>query len=198
VLIESITKHTSELVSFCTIKNDLIPEYTREYGEQSVDFTYSRFLVPYLCDYTGWALFMDCDMLVQKDISELWRLRDDKYAVQVVKHDYKTKVSVKHDGERQVDYPMKNWSSLMLFNCERCKALTPEYINTATGQQLHQFQWLDDEIGSLPIEWNWLVDEYEYRKDVANIHYTLGGPWFGNKTDYDDEWFSQACQSYIA
>ena len=191
VLTDSIFKLSSHPVSFTYIKNDQIKVYKREYANQSVDFTYSRFLVPYLCDYEGWAIFMDCDMLVREDITKLWDMRDENYAVQVVKHNYITKVKFKHEGEKQTSYPKKNWSSLMIFNCEKCKSLTPNFINTATGKQLHQFEWIDDEeIGSLPFTWNWLADEYEYKSDVANIHYTLGGPWFNDafRSDYEKEW----------
>ena len=79
----------------------------------------------------------------------------------------------------------------MIFNCEKCKSLTPNFVNTATGKQLHQFEWIDDEeIGGLPLTWNWLADEYEYNANVANIHYTLGGPWFDDvfRSDYEQEW----------
>ena len=191
VLTDSIFKLSSHPVSFTYIKNDQIKVYKREYANQSVDFTYSRFLVPYLCDYEGWAIFMDCDMLVREDITKLWDMRDENYAVQVVKHDYVTKVKSKHEGEKQTSYPRKNWSSLMIFNCEKCKTLTPNFVNTATGKQLHQFEWIDDEeIGGLPLTWNWLADEYEYNANVANIHYTLGGPWFNDtfRSDYEQEW----------
>jgi len=191
VLTDSIFKLSSQPVSFTYIKNDQIKAYKREYASQSVDFTYSRFLVPYLCDYEGWAIFMDCDMLVRDDISKLWNMKDKNYSVQVVKHDYITKVKSKHNGEKQTSYPRKNWSSLMIFNCEKCRALTPNVVNTATGKQLHQFEWIkDEEIGSIPLTWNWLADEYEYKSNVANIHYTLGGPWFNNifRSEYEQEW----------
>ena len=160
---------------------------------QSTDFAFSRFLVPYLSDYKGWSLFMDCDMLVRADISELWKLRDESKAVMVAKHDYVPKSTKKFLGAVQEPYPKKNWSSVMMFNNRLCSKLTPNLVNTAHGSELHQFKWLESEelIGSIPLEWNWLVDEYPYNPGAKNVHYTLGGPWFEEykNVDYADEWF---------
>jgi lipopolysaccharide biosynthesis glycosyltransferase len=109
---------------------------------QSTDFSFSRFITPYLSNYQGWSIFMDCDMLVLDDIVNLWHLRDDRYAVMVVKHDYTPKESTKFLGQPQTKYVKKNWSSVMLFNNAKCQALSPDYVNTATGLELHQFKWL--------------------------------------------------------
>jgi hypothetical protein len=159
---------------------------------QSTDFAFTRFLTPYLSGYEGWSLFTDCDMLVLDDIAKLWALRDDRYAVMVVKHDHRPRESVKFLGQPQTAYPKKNWSSVMLFNNARCRALTPEYVNTATGLELHQFKWLPDEtlIGALPGRWNHLVGYDPPSRDVSLVHYTLGGPYFEEYRDceYAEEW----------
>ena len=143
-------------------------------------------------NYKGWALFMDCDQLMLTDIAELWRLRDERYAVQVCKHDYVPRKTKKFLGQPQTKYEKKNWSSFMLMNCDKCTALTPDYVNSATGLQLHQFKWLENDslIGELPLEWNWLSGEYEKKDDVKNVHFTEGGPWFVDylHCDYADEW----------
>ena len=162
---------------------------------QSTEFSFSRFLVPYLCDYQGWAVFMDNDMLVLDDIVKLWMLRDDRYAVQVVKHDHKPQENIKFLGEKQTPYAKKNWSSVILFNCEKCKALSPEYVNATSGLELHQFKWLDDEalIGAIPHRWNHLVGYDEPSPDVSLLHYTLGGPYFATtrNCEYAAEWFQE-------
>lgn len=162
---------------------------------QSTEFSFSRFLVPWLCDFGGWAVFMDCDMIMREDIADLWKLRDPRYAVQVVKHEYTPRDERKFLNAVQTKYEKKNWSSVMLFNCARCKALTPEYVNTATGLQLHQFKWLegDHEIGELPAKWNHLVGEYDPSPDAALAHYTLGGPYFAEyrNCEYSEEWFRE-------
>ncbi len=159
---------------------------------QSTDFSFSRFLVPYLCGYEGWALFTDCDMLVMDDVAKLWELRDERYAVQVVKHEHVPKEDVKFLGQPQTRYEKKNWSSVMLFNNARCKALTPDYVNTATGLDLHRFRWLEDEslIGALPHRWNHLVGYDAPTPGVALAHYTIGGPYFPEWRDceYSAEW----------
>lgn len=155
--------------------------YTRErHPLQSTDFSFTRFLVPYLSGYTGWSLFMDCDMLVLDDIAKLWALRDDRYAVQVVKHNHVPKEDVKFLGTKQTKYEKKNWSSVILFNNAKCRALTPEYVNTATGLELHQFKWLDSDalIGEIPHRWNHLVGYDAPSPDVSLVHYTIGGPYF--------------------
>lgn len=164
---------------------------------QSTDFSFSRFLVPYLCDYKGWAVFCDCDMLMIDDVAKLWAERDEQFAVQVVKHDHKPTETKKFLDQSQSQYAKKNWSSVILFNNEKCKALTVDYVNTATGLELHQFKWLNDDslIGSLPPRWNHLVD-YDPElpaEDISMLHYTEGGPYFEDYKDcgYADLWLAE-------
>ena len=196
ILSESILRRSTKPVAITpiylpNIKDDFVRERN---NLSSTEFSFSRFIIPHLMNYQGWALFMDCDMLMMADIAELWRLRDDKYAVQVCKHDYTPKDETKFLGQVQTKYPKKNWSSFMLMNCKKCTTLTPEYVNKASGLELHQFKWLENEelIGSLPLEWNWLVGEYPYKKEIKSVHYTDGGPYFEdyNNCDYSSEWYN--------
>lgn len=132
-------------------------------------------------NYNGWALFCDGDMVCLDDISELFQYCDNRYAVMVVKHDYKTKAQEKYLGAKNEDYPRKNWSSVVLWNCSHPsnQQITPELVQGASGAFLHRFQWLkDDEIGNLPLEWNYLAEEYPERGQLKLIHYTLGTPCF--------------------
>ena len=199
VLSHSIQARASEPVAITPLMlSQLSGVMTRERHElQSTDFSFSRFLAPYLCDFQGWSLFMDCDMLVLDDISKLWVLRDDAYAVQVVKHHHVPKEDTKFLGQAQSKYEKKNWSSVMLFNNAKCRALTPEFVNSATGLELHRFQWLGDDglIGEIPHRWNHLVgyDETVPVAEVSNLHYTIGGPYFDDYRDtaYADEWFTE-------
>jgi lipopolysaccharide biosynthesis glycosyltransferase len=135
---------------------------------------------------------MDCDMLMLEDIAKLWTLRDERYAVMVVKHEHVPRETQKFLGMPQSKYEKKNWSSVMLFNNARCNALTPDYVNTASGLDLHQFKWLkrDEEIGALPKRWNHLVGYDALATDAALVHYTLGGPYFPEyvSCEYADEW----------
>ena len=162
---------------------------------QSTDFSFSRFLTPYLAGYDGWAVFMDCDMIMLEDIARLWALRDDRYAVMCVHHNHVPREDTKFLDQRQTKYAYKNWSSVMLFNCAKCTALTPEFVNTASGLQLHQFKWLDGDhqIGELPAAWNHLVGVSTPRGDACLVHYTIGGPYFSEYTDceYATEWFRE-------
>lgn len=195
VLSYSILKNSSKPVAITPIYLDNIKDdFVRERNNlSSTEFSFSRFIIPHLMNYQGWALFMDCDMLMTEDIAKLWRLRDDRYAVQVCKHDYVPKNETKFLNQIQTVYPKKNWSSAMLMNCHKCHTLTPDYVNKASGLELHQFKWLESEslIGEIPLEWNWLADEYEPKEDVYNIHYTEGGPYFENykNCDYSDLWY---------
>lgn len=199
VLCHSIQARCSEPVSITPLMlSQLDGLMTRERHElQSTEFSFSRFLVPYLCNYEGWALFMDCDMLVLDDMAELWKLRDDNFAVQVVKHDHVPEETTKFLGQPQSKYEKKNWSSVMLFNNAQCRGLAPDYVNTATGLELHRFQWLtsDDLIGDIPHRWNHLVgyDKKVPLGEVSNLHYTIGGPYFDDykDTDYAAEWFAE-------
>jgi hypothetical protein len=194
VLAHSINRRASEPVAIAPVMlGQLEHVFKRERNPlQSTEFSFSRFLVPYLCGYEGWAVFMDCDMLVMDDIANLWKLRDDRFAVQVVKHEHVPKEEVKFLGAVQTKYQKKNWSSVMLMNCARCTALSPEYVNRASGLELHQFKWLGDDalIGELPNRWNHLVDYDPPRKGVSLAHFTIGGPWFDEYKgcEYSHEW----------
>ena len=136
---------------------------------------------------------MDCDMMFRSDIYDLYGYATYKYSVMCCKHDYIPKQDVKFRGAKNEAFPKKNWSSVMLFHNSQCTALTPEYVNKASGLELHQFKWLEREhmIGDIPLEWNWLVNEYNYNPDAKNVHWTLGGPWYKDyeNQDYADEWF---------
>ena len=170
--------------------------YTREIDNlSSTEFTFTRFLIPYLQNYKGWAVFCDCDFVWKISPSELEKYCDDSKAVVCVQHDYTPEEGTKMDGQAQLLYPRKNWSSMVLWNCghPKNKYLTPEIVNTQSGKHLHRFSWLDDEdIGELPYEYNWLVGWYtetETRKPKI-LHYTEGGPWFENyrECEYSDDW----------
>ena len=199
VLAHSIQARTRSPVSIAQLKlSELGDLMWRERHElQSTDFSFSRFLVPHLCGFEGWAIFMDCDMLVLDDIANLWGLRDERCAVQVVQHDHRPHETTKFLDQPQTTYEKKNWSSVMLMNCARCSALTPEFVNTASGLELHRFQWLEDDalIGELPHRWNHLVD-YDPplpAEELSNLHFTNGGPYFDEYKDcgYADLWFEE-------
>jgi hypothetical protein len=197
VLAHSIHARASRPVSVAPLMlSQLKGVLTRErHPLQSTDFSFSRFLTPYLSGYSGWSVFMDCDMLMLEDIARLWALRDDRYAVMVVKHHHVPRETVKFLGEPQTKYEKKNWSSVMLFNNARCGALTPDYVNRASGLELHQFKWLanDELIGALPERWNHLVGYNAPRKDAALVHFTLGGPYFEDyrSCEYAKEWLAE-------
>lgn len=170
--------------------------------KQSNEFSFSRFLVPYLCDYKGYGVFFDCDMMLRTDIAEIFNVIESQAdkAAYVVKHSYEPRDDVKYLNTVQYKYPRKNWSSVVLWNCghQANQALTPEFVNTASALDLHRFTWLnDDQIGELDVRWNWLVGEYtEPPKDVKNVHWTIGGPYFieYQNVDFSEEWFKEAAR----
>lgn len=188
----SVIVNASKPVSFIPLSKNLLKFDGRRDG--SNDFIYSRFLVPYLSGYSGWAIFCDGDMVVTEDISKLFDLADPfGKAVMVVKHEYKTKAKVKYLGNKNEDYPRKNWSSVILWNCSHFSnlKLTPDFVSKKDGAYLHRFQWLrDDEIGEIPPEWNWLAEEYPHNENAKLFHYTLGTPCFPEYRDCDhsEEW----------
>ena len=201
VLKYSIQKHTSVPVNIIYLQQDKLREqglYWREIDAlASTEFTFTRFLVPYLNNYQGHAIFVDCDFLAVTDLAELIDSADDKKAIQVVQHDYSPPEGVKMDGQRQLPYPRKNWSSMMLWNCghKDNRKVDLEFVNTATGQELHRFTWLKDkDIGCLSPEWNWLVGWYREQRDGLPkfLHYTEGGPWFDQykNCEYADLWLA--------
>jgi hypothetical protein len=197
----SIRRRASVPVSIVPIKLAEVQDrglYTRPRGPtESTEFSLTRFLVPALSGYTGWSVFMDCDMLCRTDIAGLDGeiARQPDKALLVCKHDYTPSPARKFLNQVQTIYPRKNWSSVMVMNNARCRALTPQYVNTASGLDLHRLNWLKDEheIGTLELEWNWLVTEYTYNADAKIAHFTRGGPWFPEyrDCDYAGEWFKE-------
>jgi len=194
-LAHSIFRRASLPVAIAPLmRSQLNGIYTRERGPtESTEFSLTRFLVPYLSGYAGWSVFMDCDMLCLADIAGLAAQieRQPDKAVLVCKHDYVPRTERKFLGQVQTKYPRKNWSSLMVFNNAHCRALTPAYVNSAAGLELHRFSWTDDaSIGEIPLEWNWLVGEYAPSASAKIVHYTLGGPYFDDyrDCDYAAEW----------
>jgi lipopolysaccharide biosynthesis glycosyltransferase len=185
VCANSIIRHSSTPVQIIPLSLNLLKDYEETHTDGSNAFIYSRFLVPYLRDFKGHAIYIDGDMVVKSDITELWNLRSQQYDVQVVKHDYQTKMPVKYLDSPNQNYPRKNWSSVIIWNCEseQNKNLVPDYVMNSTGSHLHRFQWIDDSrIGELPIEWNWLPDEFGSNNNAKLLHYTLGAPCFDEFT----------------
>jgi hypothetical protein len=198
VLSHSLLRRSSIPLSVSPlVRSQLKSVYTRPRGPtESTEFSMTRFLVPYLSEYAGWSLYIDCDMLCRTDIATLAAEveRQPDKAVLVCKHDYVPKSERKFFDQVQTKYARKNWSSLMLFNNERCRALSPDYVNSASGLELHRFAWTEDRlIGGLATEWNWLVGEYPHNPGARIVHFTLGGPYFTEyrACDYADEWFEE-------
>ena len=194
--VQSLIDHASIPLDITPLAVKTLKGYEEKHKDKSNDFVYSRFLTPFLNDFKGWAIFVDGDMICQTDIKELLDLRDNSKALQVVKHDYKTKANQKYLGNINQDYPRKNWSSVILWNCThpKHKILTPDFIANTSGKYLHRFSWLDDnEIGELPKEWNWLATEYPNNKEANIIHYTLGAPCFKDyrNTEMSDIWLKK-------
>ena len=205
--VNSIIRHASQPVAIIPIALNLFQDYKETHTDGSNHFIYTRFLVPHLMGFKGWAIFIDGDMIIRGDIVELWNLREIDKDVMVVKHDYQTCMPVKYLGAKNENYPRKNWSSVILWNCNSFpnRQLTPEFVQTSSGSFLHRFSWLDDDrIGDLPPEWNWLPDEYGPNLNAKLLHYTLGTPCFQEFADtpQGNEWhreriLTEYCQQRI-
>lgn len=201
VFVASVIERSSLPVAVTPLAlKNLRGAYEEEHSDGSNDFIYSRFLVPSLCNFNGWAIFADGDMLCRADIAELWQSRAPSKAVQVVKHDYKTKHATKYLGAKNEDYPRKNWSSVILWNCGHPanQRLQPDFIEASTGAFLHRFAWLDDLlVGELQPTWNWLVGEYDFNPFAKLVHYTLGTPCFEGyaNCDYSADWYQQLAKA---
>jgi hypothetical protein len=201
-LVNSILRHASGPVSITPLVQSQLREkglYWRERNNfESTEFSMTRFLVPYLCDYGDYAVFLDCDQLVQGDIYEIVDIAkaDDHRCVWCVQHEYIPKTKFKMDHQVQTSYPRKNWSSVMVFKNKFCTALTPKYVNEASGLELHRMAWAGENpenIGHLPMEWNWLVGEYEKNDTAKLYHYTLGSPFFPayGDCDHSELWWAE-------
>lgn len=189
---ESVLNHSTIPVSFHPLSLSFLGKYTGR-RDGSNDFSYSRFLVPWLNKFNGWALYADGDMVVKADIAELFSLREPGYDVMVCQHVYETKAETKYLNSRNESYPRKCWSALVLWNCGNYpnRKLTPEFVASHDGAYLHRFSWLKDErIGELPLEWGWLDTEYRHNPEAKLVHYTLGSPCFKEyaECDHAAEW----------
>lgn len=196
ILIDSILRYATVPAEIIPLHVPMLAGFNGQQDGTNA-FIYSRFLVPYLCGFNGWALYMDSDMLFRDAPEKLWSLRHSSKAALVVKHEYKTKATRKMVGTPMEspngDYPRKNWSSLILWNCghPQNRILTREFVSEAGGQVLHRFSWLgDDLIGEIPRQWNHLVGEYPHDPEAKCVHFTLGAPGFSSYSscDYAAEW----------
>tara|TARA_B100000242_G_C43047184_1_gene488890 strand:- start:824 stop:1504 length:681 start_codon:yes stop_codon:yes gene_type:complete len=199
--VQSLIEKSSVPLSIIPLAENNLNFYNESHSDGTNKFTYSRFLIPYLMDYNGWAIFVDGDMVCLSDIKELISYFDPKYAVSVVKHDYKTKQKLKYFGQKNEDYPRKNWSSVIIWNCShpKNKQLNPSFVNNKEGSFLHRFKWLNDqEIGDLPKSWNWLAIEYPEKDNLKLIHYTLGTPCFKDYANTSlSEFWKKAYQNLL-
>lgn len=186
VFCHSVLTRTKARVSFSPVCGEL--------EDASNTFSKARFTIPERQGFRGWAIWADGDMLCRADIQELWDLRKSGCDVMVVKHDYRTKHPVKYLGQRNEDYPCKNWSSLMLIDCGNACWRRPSYAKLLQGPAglLHRFSFLDDDrIGELPKEWNHLVEEYEPNPHAKLAHFTIGIPPFYPSCEFSAEWFRE-------
>jgi hypothetical protein len=208
VCANSIIRNSSRPVALIPVALNLFQGfYQEQHGDNSNHFVYTRFLVPWLMNFQGRAIFIDGDMIVRGDIAELWDITEaGARDVHVVKHDYETRMTEKYMGAVNENYPRKNWSSVIVWNCGNFpnRVLTPEFVARQPGSYLHRFSWLDDaRIGELAPEWNWLPDEYGANADAKLLHYTLGTPCFHEFADtpQGEEWhreriFTEHCQQH--
>ena len=192
VLVNSIMRNSKVRVSITPLILSQLPINRKIEPDQSTEFSFTRFLVPYLCDYEGYAIFMDCDMLLRCDIEELMKQINPNAQVSVVKHDYVPKHEDKFLDLVQTKYERKNWTSVMVFNNSACRVLTPEYVNNAPADELRKMQWADD-IHGLPVEFNHLVGEYEPNPNAKIVHYTQGTPCFAKyrHCEFAKEWYDE-------
>jgi len=196
---QSVIDNTTEPVGISPLSLSTMQKvYVGGQRDGTNEFIYARFLIPYLCNYQGSAIFVDgSDMVCRGDIAELWALRDPFKAVQVVKHDYKTKHPRKYVGSTieagNQDYPRKNWSSVMILNMQHYawRNITPEMVAKVPGRYLHRFEFIEDRfVGELPVEWNWLADEQGANFDAKLLHWTAGIPAFDHYKDamHEADW----------
>jgi len=194
VLAHSILKRSSLPVSITPLNRaNLGGQFWRKRAEvDSTDFSNSRFIVPHLMEYDGWAIFMDCDMLCLGDIADLWNQRDDRYSVMVKKHTHTPKEETKFLDQIQSKYARKNWSSLMMFNSSNCRELTKHAVNGKPGLWMHRFEWLEDEeIGEIKGLWNHLIGVQGRVPQPKLVHWTLGGPWHKHEDSYTQVWWDE-------
>lgn len=199
---KSILDHATVPVEIIPLKQKTLRKNNLYWRDVDIlaatEFTYTRYLIPHLCDFKGWALFIDCDFVFRCDVKEIFDKIDDKYAIMCAQHDYTPAEGLKMDGKVQTVYPRKNWSSMMLINCghEDNNSLTVDVVNDPekTGAYFHRFTWLDDStIGELSHEYNWLVGWYKEPENGTPkaLHYTEGGPWFKEyeNCEYALDWY---------
>lgn len=198
VCCQSILSRARAPVAFYPLALNLFSsDYLETHTDGSNAFIYSRFLIPWLCNFQGRAIYIDSDVLVRGDIWELWDKSPQMFVgASVVKHDYQTKHPTKYLGARNDDYPRKNWSSVIVWNCNYFpnRVLSPEFVAKQAGSYLHRFSWLkDNQIGDLPVEWNKLVSEQELSDEDRLRHFTIGTPCFEGyeKQEGAGEWFNE-------
>lgn len=192
VLSNSIMRRASVPVSITPLLLSQLPMWREREPDQTSDFSFTRYLVPWLCRYEGLALYLDCDMLCRCDVAELFAAADRAADVSVVKHDYTPKDASKFLGKTQTNYERKNWSSAMLFNAAACTNLNLSTVNSADATWLRQLRWADC-IGELPATFNHLVGEYAPSPEAKIVHFTRGTPCFAKyrNCEFADDWHAE-------
>ena len=195
VFCQSVLEKASRPVAFIPLHKPLLENFDGQRNGSNA-FGFSRYLVPMLCNYKGWAIFADGDMVMNRDIADLWDYQRpfmDK-ALAVVQHDYQTKHARKYIGSKMespnVDYPRKNWSSVVLWNCAHFanRWLDRSTVAGTDPADLHRFSWLSDaQIGELPPDWNHLVGE-DPPGPAHLFHHTLGIPALSHYADDPASW----------
>lgn len=212
----TLQKHSSQELDIVPLKLDALRKsgflwnVGPGYGDilddvsPSTEFSRTRFLLPFLVEH-GWALYCDCDVVALGDVEEIFQLgrSNPKYALFCAHHPDLAEVGEKMGGKYQRPYGRKNWSSVILWNCghEAHKRLSLHQINHWPRRLLHRFSWLDDdEIGTLPPSWNWLVNVQPQPKVTKLAHFTLGGPWIPGyrPSAHDDLWLDAAQSCGVA
>ena len=194
VCAESIRQYNPNHEIIPLVKSELEEQglYTRPYQGESTEFAFTRFLIPALCEWKGYALFCDGDFMWRCDpqeIEDFVKQSSQSPSVWVVKHPpFLTTPHEKMKGKANMSYPKKYWSSLMYFNNDKCFSLTSDLVNSWSGKDLHEFAWAS-QIGDLPAEYNAMVNYYKFDSPKA-VHFTDGGPWLDIHDDmlYSTEW----------
>ncbi|MBY0549074.1 MAG: hypothetical protein K2W95_17505 [Candidatus Obscuribacterales bacterium] len=153
-------------------------------------FSFQRFLIPELMQYSGRAIYLDSDMLVLQDIAKLWRMPFSGANLICT--------SALNQAQRAVQY------SVMLLDCNSLNWNIDTLVNDLDSGALsyealvHGMAAARKPAARIPPTWNFL-DKY-VPGTTALIHYTNmhSQPWLSRENDAAAVWFQHLREAVLS
>jgi lipopolysaccharide biosynthesis glycosyltransferase len=191
VLEYTIRKHTAGRVEFTTMRDLPVPMPKDPAKRPRTGFSFYRFMLPKLAGYQGRALYLDCDMQVFANLSELWAIPFDG---QTVLCTYQPEPPERWKGNKS--FKPGRHLAVMMLDCSRLDWDVHEIVRGLDEDRYGYTELMSDlaivpeeQIEErIPVEWNSL-EHYE-AGTTKLVHYTQvpTQPWKNDESPLRELW----------